>query len=686
MMRRTVLLLAVVSLALSCRAAPPAPAFDPDGMPDAYRSATGALMEPGTTRAWRITSAGGFDNGAWQVRVAPSSGGIAADPPRRIAAEDRWLPVLHWTRASGPVRWEFSAVCAAQRDTQLVASVEISARNSGEGEAEARLDLVLAHRDASAGYAAWDAGDEPLRWGGGGSGLPVEGWVEGAKAASANDAGTDSTAVIWKLASGERRAMRLVLPTYPTAERELARVADRAQNDVAEAGRRRWRAEIARGAQFDLQDPEVENALHAATVVLLCCRERHAGRWLPIGGPFQYRDVWLRDGARAIAALSVAGYTEAARQLAQGLLAFQWPNGAFLSQRGQLDGTGQALWALEQSMLRPSPDPGFARQADAVVRACRWLHLQQELGAHLHERFPMMLPFAEPRDAEMTRAQLLGNDAWAIAGVRSAARLLSAARRPVDAQAMEDFLRDYRAAFAAALGSSGQPDLPPSWQGPGRDWGAYAAAWPCAALAPENPRCAAFAERVWRAGGGAGLTFYAHPDSLHGYLGADLGVWAMLDGRRAQADSVLEAMLRWRTASGTAGELFTRTGDFGVNYPPHPTSAAALWLVVRNAVIHDDDDTLRLTMGARARWWRGARIAGAPTRWGSLRLDFQRSAERARWSWTPVPVWTALTLPPGTALAAAPATPLVGTAGGTRIWAPPGTRAGEASLSEVANP
>jgi hypothetical protein len=160
-------------------------------------------------------------------------------------------------------------------------------------------------------------------------------------------------------------------------------------------------------------------------------------------------------------------------------------------------------------------------------------------------------------------------------------------------------------------------------------------------------------------------------------------VWAMLTGRRAEADSVLEAQLHWRTASGTAGELFTRAGDFGVNYPPHPTSAAALWLLVRNAVIHDDDDTLRLTMGARARWWQGARIGGAPTRWGSMQLDFARSGARARWRWTPVPVWTALTLPPGTRLDAAPAAPLVGAAGGTRAWAPPGTAAAEVTLAEA---
>ena len=634
-------------------------------------------MEPGGTRAWRLTAEGGFDNGAWQLRVSPSAGGVAAAPPSRIAAEARWLPVLRWSRAGAGVRWDFLAVAralTAPRDSQLVAVVEITATNDSTAPVAARLDLVLARRDATPGYAAWDAGEVAPRWGGARSSRVAHAWAEGASG--------DSLAETWNLAPGGKRTIRLVLPSYPMPERELARWADRPAAALAEDERRHWSAELERGARFELSDPEVENALRAAMVVLLCCRERQSGVWVPIGGPFQYRDVWLRDGARAIAALSVAGQTEVARRLTAGLLGFQWPNGAFLSQRGQLDGTGQALWAMEQCLLRPAPAPELQRFAESAMRAHRWLDAERERGDSAHERFPRMLPFAEPRDAELTRAQLLGNDAWAIAGERAAARLLAAARRSDDAREVESARDRYRVEFAAALEKSGRPDLPPSWQGVGRDWGAYAAAWPCGAIPPGDARAARFAERVWREGGGAGLTFYASPDSLHGYLGADLGVWAMLAGRRAEAESVLTAQLRWRTASGGGAELFSRDGDFGVNFPPHPSAAASLWMLVRNAVIFDDDDTLRLTLGARDRWWQGAKITRAPTRWGALQLEFSRHGSEARWAWSQVPVWTTLTLPPGTRLAAPPAAPLRGAAGDTRMLAPPGSRSAIATIVE----
>jgi hypothetical protein len=109
-------------------------------------------------------------------------------------------------------------------------------------------------------------------------------------------------------------------------------------------------------------------------------------------------------------------------------------------------------------------------------------------------------------------------------------------------------------------------------------------------------------------------------------------------------------MLHWRTASGGAPELFSRSRrDFGTNLPPHCTSAAALLTLVRNMLIHDDGDTLRLTLGARDSWWRkGAMVSDAPTRWGTIDVRFARRGDVVEWQWSAVPVWTTLTLPAGT--------------------------------------
>jgi len=668
--------------AIGCSGRGSAPStFDPDTIPDAYAKASGALMWPGATRAFRVNPAGDLENGAWTVRILPIAGTDTAGPPPVIASEDRWRPVLRWTRHGGGVTWRFEAVALPQpapADSGLLVSLDVTATADRDGAAPARLELLLAPQSETAGFVAFDAKPiSELHWGTIGARGVVEGWGPG-------DVEGSRLSFDFDLAAGETPRARAILSGYPVESKILADWSRPPHEERVTQVRRHWDRTLAQGTEFHLGDPEVENAMRAATVVLLSLRERRGPLWVPIGGPFHYRDVWLRDGARAVYALSIAGHTAVARELARGLAEYQWPNGAFLSQRGQLDGTGQALWAFEQAMLRPAPDDSVARYAEAAVKAWRWIEWMRGLGRETGWPYGAMMPFGDPRDAELLRAQLVGNDAWSIAGYRSAARLLAAAGRGADAEVVERTRARYLEDFEQALERRAAPDVPPAWQPGGRDWGNLSVAWPCGALAANDPRVGRMARRVWNEAGGAGLVSYGPADSAHYYLGVDLGMWALLAGRAASADSVLEAMLHWRSASGTAGEIFSRSShDYGLNLTPHPTSAAALLTLVRNALIQDDGDTLRLTLGARPRWWKDAAIEKAPTRWGTIDLKFHSDGAKAQWQWTAVPVWTALTLPPGfVGLAPLPE----GFREGSRpevVLAPPGTRSAEVALRPV---
>jgi hypothetical protein len=488
----------------------------------------------------------------------------------------------------------------------------------------------------------------------------------------------------WRLRPGEHLQLDAVLPAYPAPRTELEALSRVSHERRVEDTRSYWRREAGRGAAFEVPDPEVRSAVLAARVLLLAARERRDVDWVPLGGPFHYRDVWVRDGARATEALAVSGYTRESRELALGLLRFQTPAGTFVSQAGQLDGTGQMLWALEQTMLRPSPAPAVRELAAIATRAWRAVERQRT-----HDRMHQgswirgMLPQTDPHDAELVRAQLVGNDAWALAGYRATERLLRAGGESSAADRVERSHREYLAAFHTALRHTGSPDIPPSWQGIGIDWGNLNVGYPCEVLDARDPRLASLARRYWAPMGGPGIGYYSNPDMLHTYVAADLGTVAMLAGDREAADRILDATLRWRTASGGAAECFLGSKrDFGKNFPPHATAAAALLSLVRNALVFDDGDTLALALGARASWWSGTTVRGAPTRWGRLDLRFARAGGVATWKWTSVPVWTLLTLPPGTR-AGSVAAPLRPGPRPDQVLAPPRSTNARVALVEV---
>src|SRR5207249_3647443 len=125
----------------------------------------------------------------------------------------------------------------------------------------------------------------------------------------------------------------------------------------------------------------------------------------------------------------------------------------------------------------------------------------------------------------------VGNDAWAIAGAEAAARL---ARLAGDGDAERESARlasALREHFTTALARVPGADVPASWPGLGRDWGNFAVSYPTRVLPPSHPRVRALVARGLQ----RGLPRYGSPDSLHAYLGADLAMDALLDGRGEMA-------------------------------------------------------------------------------------------------------------------------------------------------------
>jgi len=287
-------------------------------------------------------------------------------------------------------------------------------------------------------------------------------------------------------------------------------------------------------------------------------------------------------------------------------------------------------------------------------RAYRWIRRQRGYSISMRLPWAGLLPYADPRDGELVRAQLVGNDAWAIAGCRAVTELARMASNDTLARAADTTYGSYRASFAAALVRTRSADVPPSWQGVGRDWGNAATGYPTRVLEPSDPRLAKLAARMRASAAGTGLVTCGSSDSLHTYLGADLAQWSLLAGRPVEARAWLAGVLAHSSSTLGQAEALSRDGGFGSNLPPHSTAAAALVDLLRNMIVCEADSSLEIGLGAPLEWWRGTALARAPTRFGLTTVRLERPArDLLRLRLEPLPVAVRVRVPDGARAVAA---------------------------------
>jgi hypothetical protein len=637
--------------------------------PEHYAYSVAALGFPGARRAFQIGAGSTVSTGecALEWRLPDVSGPIQTSP---VWFERDGVPVAHWWMVSERESLAFEAAAMpddALGDSGLVLSVRVTAAARIAETVELSLEARVRGRPEGPGFVPWDADDDDgfdEAWDGTlalrndrvVAGVDAEadrGDVPPSVLHPAHTAGFGPGALAARfrarLVPGAHPSWTFWMPAYPIPSGTAQKLERRLRHErVASAARAAWRDWLGRAARLETPDARINAAWRAALVTLIQCHERVGRDWVPIDNPLQYRDVWIRDAARTIRALAVAGFTSLAREDAWALRRFQFPGGVLLSQRGQLDGTGEALWALEQAASLPPSADWSKRYLPVAEDGFRWLEGQRQATRRLGLPWRGLLPYAEPRDNELTRAQLVGNDAWGFAGCRATAALARRAGRDTLARAAQAAANDYHATILAALRRRWSAGLPPTWQGEARDWGNLSLCYPTRVLPAEDARLARLAARV-RSAAAPGLVAYGGPDSIHTYLGMDLAQWSLLAGRPAEARAALATLLAHSSSTFGQAEIVDRvSGGFAGNLPPHATAAAGIVDLVRNMLVSDTRDTLEIALGGSLMWWASTRLERAPTRFGTLDLALDRPvSDRLEARWTPVRTMTRVRVPDG---------------------------------------
>jgi hypothetical protein len=416
----------------------------------------------------------------------------------------------------------------------------------------------------------------------------------------------------------------------------------------------RWRGELAKGARYTFPDAQWQRVFTAARGLLVTDYERHGAQRSPLGNPLQYRDFYLRDGARVVRALDLLGRHDLAAEGVDLLYRFQWPPGAFVSQRGQLDGTGQALWALQQHVALAKDEAALRKHGDAALRGATWVVSMREATRLIGGPAAGLLPFSDPRDNEMIRGHLLGTDAWGVLALDAAADL--ARRLGRDAAPWSAAAAAYRARLTevwdAETRRQGRP-LPPAVEKGARDWGNLSAAYPCGVFDAGDARVRALDAGLHANHYSEGLMRFASKDSIHHYVSFDLTQARLRRGDRAGTLVDVAAYLDHTLPDGTGWEFRHRTGTgYGDNLPPHGTFAA-MWIdLARSCVVYEDPrGGLVLLAGVPERWFEsggaGLAVENAPTTSGPVSLSTKAGGEGALELALELPASGRVVLPPG---------------------------------------
>lgn len=397
-----------------------------------------------------------------------------------------------------------------------------------------------------------------------------------------------------------------------------------------------WHASEAHLTKIEVPERKVVSTYEASIAEMMLSRYRTPRGWMQTPNRLQYDSFWIRDAAIESEALDLAGLHRPAVQDLSFLQSFQQPSGLFISQEGQYDGVGEALWALSRH-AQLSASPGYAAATlPRIALAIGWLQsatAQDPLG---------LLPTASPHDNELASGHLTGDDLWAAAGLRAAIADAKLAGRDELASAWQATDVRFEASLLSAIDAAAAREghVPPVLDSArGQDWGNYWASYPVEVLGARS-RLVQETLRWARSHMAEGLPTYMNGRFLHDYLGFRIFQTELAAKQVRCAVEGLYAELAHTTSTYAGWETDVR--PFGGRAPssnlaPHGTFAAEYVALLRDMLISESGDgSVHLLPGASPAWLApGTRISvrGAPVSGGAISFTERATRTGESLSW-----------------------------------------------------
>ncbi len=359
-------------------------------------------------------------------------------------------------------------------------------------------------------------------------------------------------------------------------------------------------------------------------------------------GPYTYKRFWFRDAAYILDAMLCVGLTDRVEKALDRFPSRQMPTGHFLSQDGEWDSNGEALWILDRfcRLTDRKPKPEWRR---SVVHGAQWIHkkrLGQDGSPHAG-----LLPAGFSAEHLGPCDFYYWDDFWSIGGLRGASRLLETYGDKKMAQEFseeaDDLQRSVERSLQGVQARLGHRALPASAtrRMDAGAIGSLAAGYPLQLWPESDTRLSATARYLtvhcFLKGG-----FYQEisHSGINAYLTLHVAQ-VLLRAGDARFFEVVSAVASFATSTGQWPEaIHPRTGGGCMGDGQHIWAAAEWVLMMRALFLREEEEknTLVLCPGIPAHWLKkGTQMAfgPAPTVYGDVTVRINCSGDKPNVTW-----------------------------------------------------
>ncbi len=354
-------------------------------------------------------------------------------------------------------------------------------------------------------------------------------------------------------------------------------------------------------------------------------------------GPYTYKRFWFRDAAFILNAILALGDIERTRRALRQFAPRQRHDGYFLSQEGEWDSNGEAIWIYHRFAALTREPPSDA-VVEAVAKGARWI-MRKRLPADTGRPEAGLLPAGFSAEHLGPNDFYYWDDFWGVAGLRCAADLLREPQPDLAAECdrvAEEFLAVIERSFPEGPHRRFPGAIPAS---PKRRMdsgaiGCLVADYPLQLFEPGDPRMLKTADylRDHSSYGGGFFQNMIH-SGINAYLTLHLAQVRLRAGDTATAWQLMENVARLASPTGQWPEaIHPRTGGGCMGDGEHMWAAAEWALMVRACFVREERDRLVIAPGLRAAWWDGdaASLGRTLTRFGGVSVRVAPTAHGAK--------------------------------------------------------